>query len=452
MPKYLMQAVSSGVGGDGALKSWPSPTPDFGASGFPGPGTAAHTAIAKVIRDDLLVTTGAGSGAGDRVEWNGTAWEKRRGWITPSIDLTGVVDAKAAIEAAAAQRPGACIYIPDGVVKLSSPLTLPAGCTLTGEDRGMRAGHRVFVTPYPVGTRFDIHHTGKAFILTNQETACFDFEVYYPNQQINATPDVYDYTFDVTGIGCEISNITCINPYQFIKVAANGARLDNLYAFPLATGLYLARCPDVVRSTNIHFNPIANHESGATLLAWVQANQSAFVIDGPEAANFTNCFAYGGGVGIRCVDADADGFKGASANFVGGGLDLFGACVRVDPAHGLSLTGLNVSACSFVTTQGGNGVLFLDTDVPASDVEKPGVWLSQVHGNAAGTGMARMIWMPSDSYGHCFMSEGVVLNVTNEVARGDGSHSNIVRLRDVGSQSGDTRTAGTVSDLNGWTV
>ncbi len=44
---YLMQAVSSGVGGDGALKSWAADTKDFAAAGFPGPGTAAHVAIAK---------------------------------------------------------------------------------------------------------------------------------------------------------------------------------------------------------------------------------------------------------------------------------------------------------------------------------------------------------------------------------------------------------------------
>src|SRR5688572_1586776 len=99
MPKYLMQAVSSGVGGDGALKSWSSPTPDFAASGFPGPGTALYPAIAKVVRDDLLLTTGPGTGAGDRPEWNGSIWVKRRGWITPDVDLTGAVDAAATIQA-----------------------------------------------------------------------------------------------------------------------------------------------------------------------------------------------------------------------------------------------------------------------------------------------------------------------------------------------------------------
>ena len=56
MSKYLMQAVSGGVGGDGALKAWSAGTADWAAAGFPGPGTALYTAVRKVIRDDVIVT------------------------------------------------------------------------------------------------------------------------------------------------------------------------------------------------------------------------------------------------------------------------------------------------------------------------------------------------------------------------------------------------------------
>lgn len=43
MTTYIMQAVSST---DGLLKGWQSPTADFIAAGFPGPGSATHVAVA----------------------------------------------------------------------------------------------------------------------------------------------------------------------------------------------------------------------------------------------------------------------------------------------------------------------------------------------------------------------------------------------------------------------
>ncbi len=72
---------------------------------------------------------GRGSQAGDRIMWDGAAWVKRRFWITPDIDLTGVTDATAAINAALASRAGACVYIPDGIVKIASGLTMTLDST-----------------------------------------------------------------------------------------------------------------------------------------------------------------------------------------------------------------------------------------------------------------------------------------------------------------------------------
>jgi hypothetical protein len=59
MAQYLMQAVSGGVGGDGALKSWSASSADWAAAGFPGPGTALYVAVQRVVRIAPIAAPGA---------------------------------------------------------------------------------------------------------------------------------------------------------------------------------------------------------------------------------------------------------------------------------------------------------------------------------------------------------------------------------------------------------
>ena len=421
----------------------------------PGTGEVGRVAIA---RSDGRIDWLTGSEEGDDFKYRrnaagtGYSWQRERGWIVPRVDLTGATDATAEIQRCLNLRPGACVKVPDGKIRLEGALTIPHGCTLTGDERSARYGDRVFAQEFPVGARFDIRHTAVAFTL-QQEAAVRNCGVFDPTQVTDATPLARDYWFDCSTIGWALENLTLVNPYQAIHAYGNGGRIDNVVGYPLSMGVYLGRCADVIRVSNVHWNPTVNHEFGSTLLAWVQANLNAFVVDGAECFNFTDCFAYGGRNGLRFIDTDGDGFKGSSGSWKGGGLDLFDFCVRVSPAHGLSATGLSMSDCSLVTTQGGTAVQFLDSDVPAADVEKPGIWLTDVHGNSAGTGMARMIWMTASSYGKCVMKGGAVLNVFNEVARNDSSNG-FVRMRDVFSQSGDTRTGGTgaLEDVDGETL
>ncbi len=49
----IMQAVSSGGAGDGALYTWLAVgEPDWAAADFPGPGTAAHVAVVEVLKSE----------------------------------------------------------------------------------------------------------------------------------------------------------------------------------------------------------------------------------------------------------------------------------------------------------------------------------------------------------------------------------------------------------------
>lgn len=385
-----------------------------------------------------------GTNEGDEAKWNTTtkSWETRRGELVPDIDYNGGIDAASALVTLANKRAGAPLRLRDGIVYLGSTVQLPAGTTMGALTRGLRAGHRVFPQLFPVGLRFDIHHTGVAFDMTLQETSVQDVEIYYPGQQTNATPTFYDWTFNVAGIGSYVANVTCTNPYQFIKCVANGANFENIYSFPLQTGIYLGFCPDVVRVTNCHFNPIVNYQSGSTLLSYVQANASAYVVDGAQAFQFAKCLAFGYNVGLQFSDIDGDNQMISCGSWLGGSLDQCGACIRVDPSSGLCLSGLSMYGALLDTrVGGGNCVLFVDTRVPGSDVEKPGVWLTDCQGNAPGVTMQRLVWAASGSYGRCRVNGGTVLNVANEVFRNDSATA-YVRGRDVGYQSGTSLTAG----------
>src|SRR5690348_4250956 len=192
MAKYLMQAVSSGVGGDGTVKRWNTAVLDFAGSGFPGPGTPSHVAVAKRTRDDVLVTAGNGSEPGQVVEWDGTTWVKRRRWISPDIDLTGAVSCKTAIRnILAAARPGACIEIPDGILRVGANgsvltddiFTVPPGVTVTFAPRGQNYGHRVFNVDAPnnYGSALKVYDKGKLFTVS-RGASVIGATLYYPEQ------------------------------------------------------------------------------------------------------------------------------------------------------------------------------------------------------------------------------------------------------------------------------
>jgi hypothetical protein len=231
MAKYLMQAVSGGGGGDGALYSWSAGAADWAAAGFPGPGTALYTAVQKVLRDDLA-GVGAGTEAGQKLEWDGAAWFNRRGWITPGIDLTGAVDATATILAALNSRVGACVELPDGIIRMDSGITIPTGRTLTGQPRGNRIGHREFSSQTNVGTLIRAYGTGVLFTMAGAgNVTVTDLEIWYPNQEIDATPDVYDWTFSVPANAhfCTFQNLSVLNPYKLLSAqGANGLTIDNV--------------------------------------------------------------------------------------------------------------------------------------------------------------------------------------------------------------------------------
>lgn len=110
--------------------------PDF--LGGPGdglnqPGSGEGGRVVRA-RSDGKLEYYAGDEVGQKLEWTGSVWIKKRGWITPDVDLTGAADATTAINSALASRAGACVNLPEGLIRTTGQLLISAvnNVTLTG--------------------------------------------------------------------------------------------------------------------------------------------------------------------------------------------------------------------------------------------------------------------------------------------------------------------------------
>jgi hypothetical protein len=394
-----------------------------------------------------------GVNVGDVPQFEGTTYVPRRFWITPDIDLTGTTDATAAILAAAQERVGACVYLPDGVIRMNSGITLPQGACITGRERGMARGHRgTGGTPLlNTGTLIHVYGTGKLFTM-GMQSAVRNLELYYPSQVTTGTPTAYDYAFycGSNADGCTIENITAINPYDLIHIdtqGGGGARIDNVWAFPFSHGIRLGRVADVARISNVHFNP-ANNDSGAPT-AWVLANGIAFLVDGAEQFSFTDCFAYGYLRGLLLIDADADSFQGVYGDWKGGGFDQCEVCVLIADPTGLCMRGLKMSDVSFIpidTT--GYGIVSQDDTAASIPDNRPTIYVTNCQ--FSGTSHPKNVWLFPNSNARVVIKGGSMQGASTQHCHAEGTAS-IIDLDDVITTGAVTRISGggKWSDRNG---
>lgn len=365
--------------------------------------------------------------------------------LTHGADKTGVADCTAAFQAAIdAANPGGVVFVPPGIYRLNltSPttLTLKPGVTITGPERGMKQGNQIFPgTLTKDGAMLHVYGTGKLFTMQQQSHAA-NLCIYYPAQQTNATPDVYDYAFYMgTNMhGCSLTNITAINPYRFAYVNIGGCLIQNVIAGPLSRGITLARVADVARIHNVQFNVGINGNNGATLLAWVQANLTMFMVDGAEEFNFTDCFGVIGNIGLGFNDEDADNFPSYGA-WKGGGLDFLNACVIVQ--DGMALSTLRMSGVSMVPTSTGDAIKMQDAE--ATPTHKPTVFLDgfDIHG-----AHSRAFWLDSNSNGRIVATKGTITGTVNQIALADkavttGYKGGVIELEHIGAVAAAFRPA-----------
>lgn len=378
----------------------------------------------------------------------GLSFARRRHWIAPDIDLTGVADAAPEIQRCLNLRPGACVELPDGIVRLNSPVTVPRGCALIGRPSGMSFGHKQFNQISNVGTRLDVRHTGKGIIPQEQSTVeglC----LYYPDQvTTGSSPVDYDYAFYVSNgaYGVSILNNTIMNAYRGVFISANGGTLDTMQGSPMLRGIDVGRCADIVRINNVQFN--AGGSGGTadpTLVAWVRANLTAFSVDGADGAFFDQCFSYGSNIGYDFRDIDGDNPNHPSVvTITGGGIDTATNAIRI-PTDG-SLWKLLISDV-FLIGITSHIIYFADNVAGAF---KPTIMMKGLSSFNSSTG-AIAKWDAS-SYGRFLLFGGECSGYTGYALQSASANA-IGRLHGVGMATTsriDPAASGDFQDVGGW--
>jgi hypothetical protein len=133
-----------------------------------------------------------------------------------------------------------------------------------------------------------------------------------------------------------------VNPYQAVDLGSQPAGrhyVNGLYAHALKTGLFIDKCFDVGRVSNVHFWPFWLDDK--RIHDWVGKNGTAFVIGRTDWEYMTNCFAIFYKVGFHFV-SNKDGPGNAVLTQCGS--DIGPCAVKVDAVQ-------DHSGVSFVNSQ-----------------------------------------------------------------------------------------------------
>jgi len=240
----------------------------------------------------------------------------------------GATDDTQALRAAlkaAADAGGGQVRLPLGQFRLDGSLTIPSGVTLRGawdtpHDSDPARGSVLLA--YGGRGRED----GPPLLMLESNSAVVGLTIFYPEQDVN---DIQPYPWTIQGRGTHlnVSDVTLLNPYRGIDFATHSHEMHyirNVYGCPLKVGVSLDKCTDIGRVENVHFNPNSwtrakvptspTGPAGQKLVAYLQANCTAFEIGRSDWEYMFNTFSWGCHIGYRFYSSEAGPTNG---NFLG---------------------------------------------------------------------------------------------------------------------------------------
>lgn len=331
----------------------------------------------------------------------------------------GVTDDTPAIQAAldAAAGTGGVVWLAPAFnfYRCDGTLSIPGHVTLKGGFGGMRRGHKLR-DEAPRGSVLCAYHPDN-FILMNHNATLDGVEIFYPEQAMAGAPQPYGWTILVPNQahGVSIRNVTCLNPYQFIYVSADGLLIDSVQGYPLFKGIKLGRVADVARINNVHFNPNVIPTLDISLRAWVEAQGTCLEMDMVEEFMVHNFFGYGYLRGIcftgNVSEPGLPGNYGSISNF---GFDCVTEGILVATKGVSGRQGVSVSNGRIIPFAGPAGarvgIKFID-DVSVESGSNPAFSLSNVSFFAP---HERSIWIGPNSGARVAMMGGQCTEYTNE--------------------------------------
>ncbi|MDI4646858.1 S-layer homology domain-containing protein [Cohnella hashimotonis] len=279
-----------------------------------------------------------------------------------NADRGGVVDASVAIQQAldaAEEAGGGTVYLPAGIYRVDSPLTVPSGVELRGSwdvPHHTIGGGTVLFTRYGQGAP----EGATALITLAASAGVRGLSVYYDEQNWNnAKP--YAWTIRGEGHGVYAIDTTLINSYQGIDFGTydtSGHYIDYVAGSPLMEGIYLGGGAEGGVMRNVQFNPhyygrnnYPNHPSTDAdfdkVWSYQKEHLDAFRIGHVDGETIFNTFVYGSQYGIHFA---AENGEGPVATVLGHGTDGSKKGVYLEGAGEKGLTFVNTELVSMSST------------------------------------------------------------------------------------------------------
>jgi hypothetical protein len=274
----------------------------------------------------------------------------------------------------AAGKAGDRVNVPSGHYLIRGHLSIPEQVTLAGtfdapartqytQDKLEKEKGSILLAYEGKG-----HADGTPFIMLHSASHLRGLIVFYPEQVLPdekaKEPVAFPWTIRGDGDNCTITATLLINPYQAVDFGTRACGrhlIDGLYGQPLKTGLFIDKCFDVGRVSNVHFWPFWRDDK--QLEKWTSEHGTAFLIartdweymqdcfdicyqvgyhftafkDGPGNAVLTNCGSDVGPLAVRVDSTQAH----AGVSFVNG---QFMSTIEVGPQ---SAGPIKFTACGF---------------------------------------------------------------------------------------------------------
>jgi len=327
----------------------------------------------------------------------------------------GKSDDTAALQAAldaAAQGGGGLVFVPTGDYLVKGSLSVPEHVVLEGVWRAPTArsqGHGSTLLAVAGAGQ----EGGTPFITLHTNSTLHGLTVFYPEQTNTNPPQAYPWTIRGAGDNCSIIDVLLVNPYQAVDFGTQPAGrhyIRGLYAQALRRGIFVDKCFDIGRISDVHLWPFWEISGDAPARRFTLEQGEAFIFGRTDWEYVNNCFCIGYAVGFH-FRAFGDG--GGNVLFTQSGSDVGPLAVLVDNVQDHS--GISFSNCQMMA-----GVVVKDTNRGPVKFTSCGFWgIDQTtsHADLAGSGNYLfegchfVSWGQKDPQAPCLVARGGGLTV-----------------------------------------
>ncbi|NIM81419.1 MAG: hypothetical protein GTN53_24520 [Candidatus Aminicenantes bacterium] len=262
---------------------------------------------------------------------------------------------------------GGIVFVPSGHYLVNGTLTVPPGVTLEGTFRNApprSLAGSVLLAVFGKGKPDE-----KPFIMLNTNSTICGLVIHYPEQIAANPPLPYPWTIRGHGDNCSIKNCLLVNSYQAVDFGTYPCgrhHIDGLYGRPLYRGLYIDKCFDVGRVSNVHFWPFWESQS-RELRTFQEKNAAAFIIGRTDWQYMLNCFCLWYAIGYQFITSPEKGTGSGNVMLTNCGSDLGPTAIKVEEVQ-------NHAGISFVNSQFMGAVILENTNHGPVKFTSCGFW------------------------------------------------------------------------------